>query len=152
MLRPGLFYFRSDPKNMEEDWTQLHTPWPPNTITSNKAISFYLHNIFFWTIKSDTLLGCRSRSCVLKSIQVAVNFLAESELEPKVLKLVQTSGIRGPDSRFVLEAIIKALIFKSSRSSIMKTPNCLHDSWFSAHIWIINVTPLPLSPVQFQYQ
>ena len=40
--------------------------------------------------------------------------------------LDQTLANRGRDSRFVLEAIIKALISKSSRSLILKTPNCLH--------------------------
>ena len=40
--------------------------------------------------------------------------------------LEKTSAIRGPDSRFVLKAIIKALISKSSRSSIMKTLNRVH--------------------------
>ena len=38
----------------------------------------------------------------------------------------QTSTNRGPDSRFILEAVIKALISKSSWSSIMKTPNHVH--------------------------
>ena len=38
---------------------------------------------------------------------------------------VQTSANRGLDSRFILEAIIKALISKSSRCSILKTHNYL---------------------------
>ena len=37
-----------------------------------------------------------------------------------------TSANWGPDSRFILKAIIKALISKLSRSSILKTPNRLH--------------------------
>ena len=44
--------------------------------------------------------------------------------------LKQTSANRGPHSRFVLGVIIKALIFMSSRNSILKIPNCLrpiHD-------------------------
>ena len=39
---------------------------------------------------------------------------------------VQTSANWGPDSWFVLEAIIKALIPKSSRCLILKTHNHLH--------------------------
>ena len=41
---------------------------------------------------------------------------------------MQTLANWGLDSRFVLKAIIKALISKSSRSSILKTPNCLHST------------------------
>ena len=39
---------------------------------------------------------------------------------------LQTSANRGPNSRFDLEAIIKALISKSSQCSILKTHNRLH--------------------------
>ena len=39
---------------------------------------------------------------------------------------VSNIGESGSDSRFVLEVIIKALISKSSQSSILKTPNRLH--------------------------
>ena len=42
------------------------------------------------------------------------------------LVVPQTSANLDPDSRFILSAIIKALISKSSPSSILKTPNRLH--------------------------
>ena len=61
----------------------------------------------------------------------------------------QTSENWGPETRFLLEAIIKALIFKSSRYSIMRTHNRLHpipdyqpDSslldYLIFHTWIHN--------------
>ena len=46
---------------------------------------------------------------------------------------------RGPDSRFVLEAIIKALISKSSQSSIKKKPNLVHPSSRGGLVrWVVN--------------
>ena len=42
--------------------------------------------------------------------------------------LHQTLANQGPDSRFALEAIIKALISKSSRSSIMIILNRVHSN------------------------
>ena len=71
-----------------------------------------------------------NRSCKWQSSQraglnrfkpVLVNQLS---IIPKLVN--QTSVNWGPDSRFVLKAIIKALISKSSRSSKLKTPNRLH--------------------------
>ena len=43
----------------------------------------------------------------------------------------QTLMNRGPDSRFVLEAIIKALISKSSQSLIMVILNRVHSNHIS---------------------
>ena len=45
---------------------------------------------------------------------------------PQINRWHQTLANRGPDSRFVLKAIIKALISKSSRCSILKTHNSLY--------------------------
>ena len=42
------------------------------------------------------------------------------------MRHLHTSANRGSHSRFVLEAIVKALISKLSRSPILKTPNRLH--------------------------
>ena len=44
----------------------------------------------------------------------------------KVYVTCQTLAKRVPSSRFVLKAIITALISKSSQSLIMKTPNRVH--------------------------
>ena len=44
---------------------------------------------------------------------------------------VSNIGESGSDSRFVLEVIIKALISKSSQSSIMITLNCAHSNHYS---------------------
>ena len=50
----------------------------------------------------------------------------------------QTLANWGPDSRFVLEAIFKALISKSSRSSIFNTPYGLHPITNSKPHLILN--------------
>ena len=64
-------------------------------------------------------------AAILKSV---VGYLGTIEMPPKdgvtgKIPTQQTSANRGPDSRFVIEAIVIALISRSSRSSIMKTPN-----------------------------
>ena len=74
------------------------------------------------TISAFSFLGPSFRRTDLDPFKQLVNKSLSSFGANKILLY------QGPNSRFVLEAIFKPLIAKSSRSSIMITINCVHTN------------------------
>ena len=77
---------------------------------------------------SLVLLSVLSASYIHFSLSLSLSlYLSLSFFYKHVFILVhQTLANRGPNSRFIVEAIFKPLVPKSSRSSIMIAQNCAH--------------------------
>ena len=74
-----------------------------------------------------TRYECRDRGRQFFGWGKATYLSCQSPTQVTFLKhILKTAANRRPDLRFVLKAIIKALISRSSRSTILKTPNHLH--------------------------
>ena len=112
---------------MEQFKTAIQYLLPNNNTKVHWKVQFYIE-VFEIIPDAKFSLDKPWKCFTFQKIWGTSDFKSKSQKKNYVLScsLFQTSANQGPNMRFILGAIIKALISKLSQSSIMITLNCVH--------------------------